>query len=190
MDFYPNRTPLQQRQILPSITPRTFEITLDIDKMKQNLWEYKTRAYFGQGGGIFKNHLSVEENEIVQMSCLLFFRKQCQKDWLGNEDVTAVWTLDLQNKLSHVSLNREIPGPEDRCTNRTDGDWQLKECRGWSKAYRDLSFLGFAYNLLQQKSSWGKEGISQKLSEVSREDGFLDKVVNKRNCLRLFVIIS
>lgn len=103
---------------------------------------------------------------------------------------STVWTLDLQNILSHVSLNKELPGPEDRCTNRTDGDWQLKECRGSSKAYRDLSFLGYAYNLLQQKSSWGKEGISQKLSEVSREDGFLDRVVNKRNCLRLFVIIS
>lgn len=103
---------------------------------------------------------------------------------------STVWTLDLQNILSHVSLNREFPGPEDRCTNRTDGDWQLKECRGSSKAYRDLSFLGYAYNLLQQKSSWGKERISQKLSEASREDGFLDRVVNKRNCLRLFVIIS
>ena len=37
MDFYPNTIPLQQGQIPPSITPRTFEIILDIDKMKQNL---------------------------------------------------------------------------------------------------------------------------------------------------------
>lgn len=54
MDFYPNRIPLQQGQILPSTTPRTFEITLDIDKMKQNLCEYKTRAEFGWGGVFLK----------------------------------------------------------------------------------------------------------------------------------------
>lgn len=63
---------------------------------------------------IFKSHLSVEENEIVQMSCLLFFRKQCQKDWLGNEDVTAQsghWTCRIYSAMCHLiesSLDQKI----------------------------------------------------------------------------------
>lgn len=48
MCFYSNRIPLQQGQILPSIT-RTFEITLDIDEMKQNLCAYKMRSEYGPG---------------------------------------------------------------------------------------------------------------------------------------------
>lgn len=82
--------------------------------MKQNLWEYKTRAELGAGGDIFKNRLSVEENEIVQMSCLLFFIKQCQKDWLGNEDVipqSGHWTCRINSTMCHLierSLDQKI----------------------------------------------------------------------------------
>lgn len=150
--------------------------------MKQNLWQYtkkKDRVCSGRRECFLKSPFSRTELNCADVLPFVFQKAMSERLTWQQRCNSTVWTLDLQNKLNDVTLNREIPGPEDRCTNRTDGDWQLKECRGWSKAYRDLSFLGFAYNLLQQKSSWGKEGISQKLSEVSREDGFLDKVVNK-----------
>ena len=47
----------------------------------------------------------------------------------------------------------------------------------------------FTHSFLQQKDFCGKER-SLKFIKVSGEGDFLDKVVNKRTCLRLFVMMS
>lgn len=109
--------------------------------MKKNVWEYKTRAEF-KASGIFKNHLSVEGNEIVQMSSLLFFRKQCQNDWLGNEDATAQsghWACRINSTMCHLierSLDQKIDvqtgqmGTDNR-KNAEAGPRLTETCHSW-----------------------------------------------------------
>lgn len=76
------------------------------------------------------------------MSCLLFFRKQCQKDWLGHEDVTAQsghWTCRI-NAAMCLLIERSLDQKNDVQTGQMGSDnWKNVEadprltetCHSW-----------------------------------------------------------
>ena len=55
---------------------------------------------------------------------------------------------------------------------------------------RGLSLLFSLTIFPNKRTSVAKERIRLKFKKASREGGFLDKVVNKKTCLRLFVMTS
>jgi len=83
MDFYPNRIPWQQGQILPSITLRTFEITLDIDKMKQIYESIKQVQVLVGGGGVFKITFQWKRIKLCRCPAFCFSESNVRKNDLA-----------------------------------------------------------------------------------------------------------
>lgn len=99
----------------------------------------------------------------------------------------TVWEEDLWIILSLSLSDREIQGQEGQRDRReTDNGKNLESGLCLRKPVTPV----FTDNSSQQKDLCGMERSRLKFKTASREDGFLDKVVNQRTCLRLFIMIS